>query len=311
MSPTRNDCFIIVNPHAGSGKTLAGWNVASARLDAHSVPYKAVFTSCKHHAEKLAREAAAEGWRTIIAVGGDGSVHEMFTGVLDWCAQTDTDPGEFRLGVIPIGSGNDWIRSLGIPHDVRRVVDLIAAQSYGRQDVIKVSDAAGKVSYMANIGGAGFDSDVCVRVNAKKEKGQRSRFIYVISLLNTILHMKSFDAGIVLDGQPVFEGECISVAFGNGRYSGGGMRQTSISEMDDGLIDVLIVPKVSLLRIARELPRLFNGTIHKAECLIYRRCKRLEMKTSPAIPYEIDGEVEGSTPVSLEFTGQQVNVLRG
>lgn len=310
MSDFKNDWYVIINPYAGSGKTLAQWEKADAMLTAMKVPFVATMTSHKHHAIDLAVKAAHLGYRKILAVGGDGSVHEALTGLIRYCDSTGTDPGDFYFAVIPIGSGNDWIKSLGIPADIKTVIRLMASNSFGKQDVVRVADKAGNLSYMANIGGIGFDSNVCVRVNAQKEMGKRSKWLYLRALLVTIMHLETFEGKVVVDGETAYEGTCLSLAFGTGQYSGGGMRQTSLAVIDDGLLDVLIIPKVSLLKIIQELPRLFNGTIHNTSCLIYKQCKEVRVETEPNIPFEIDGEIEGYSPMTLSVSGKQINVLK-
>lgn len=311
MADSHTEWYVIINPHAGSGKTMSEWALAETKLLELGICYVPVFTDHKSHANELAEGASRSGYRNFLAVGGDGSVHEVISGIMRYCEAECADPLDFRLAVIPIGSGNDWIKSLSVPHDTLKVIDLIERDSFGRQDVVKVTDAVGNISYMANIGGAGFDSQVCVRVNAQKESGYRSKLIYVLALIQTIIHLDRFQALVKMDGETVYDGPCFSIAFGNGKYSGGGMRQTSLSDIDDGLLDVLIIPVVSIFRIVREIPKLFIGTIHKTKCLIYRRCKTVTLQTEPSIPYEIDGEVEGKSPVTLEITGLHINVLKG
>lgn len=294
MPSTSTDWFCIVNPHAGSGKTLPEWAIAEKYLAEKSVAYKTVLTNYKFHATELACEAARDGYRRFLAVGGDGSVHEVLNGILRFTGETGVPPEDFTLAVIPIGSGNDWIKSLGIPHDTRKVVELLAGNRFARQDVVRVETAplsgavaeedgasrdphASVVGYMANIGGVGFDSRVCERVNALKERGKRSKLIYLGALLQTLFTTRAFRTRIVADGETVFEGEVYSVAFGNGRYSGGGMRQVPLSEIDDGLLDYMIVPKAPLLKLLTQLPRLYNGTANESGLLISGRCRELEM----------------------------------
>ena len=314
MADTKSEWYIIVNPHAGSGKTMEEWAVAEKRLAELDIPNEAAYTGYKAHAKQLAAKAAESGYRKIIAVGGDGSVHEMFSGILSWCDETGTPSEEFCLGVIPIGSGNDWIKSLNVPHDTLAVVDLIQRESFTRQDVVKVRAAGDKCCYMANIGGVGFDSHVCERVNAKKERGRRSKRIYVSALLYTILHLKRFHAEISGDGEVYYSGPCFSIAFGNGKYSGGGMLQTAASEIDDGLLDVMIVPVTSLFVLLKEVRRVFDGTILESKHLIYRKCHDLKvvpLNARSADIIEMDGEIEGRLPLEISMTGRQVNVLVG
>lgn len=314
MADTKTDWYIIINPHAGSGKTMEQWTIAEKRLAEIGIPYVAAYTGYKAHAKQLAAAAAADGYRKILAVGGDGSVHEMFTGVLSWCEETGTPTEEFYFGVIPIGSGNDWIKSLNVPHDTLAVVSLLEKGSFRRQDVVRVKSSGDKVCYMANIGGVGFDSHVCERVNAKKERGHRNRRIYVNALIHTVLNLQRFQASVIGDGEEYYTGNCYSIAFGNGKYSGGGMLQTAASEIDDGLLDVMVVPVIPVYKIMKEVRRIFDGTIQDSDVVIYRKCNSLKvvpLNAKSADIFEMDGEVEGRLPLEITLTGQQVNVLVG
>ena len=274
MTESKSDCyFFIVNPRAGSGKTMYEWLPAERKLKRLGIPCDIALTDHKRHATALAQQAAAEGYRRIIAVGGDGSLHEVFNGICRWCAATGVPTEEFLLGVVPIGSGNDWIRSLAVPNDTIEVVDLIRRNSFGRMDVMRVKSSGGRTAYMANIGGVGFDSHVCKRVNTQKESGRRGKLIYLNSLRYTIFNLKSINISVVADGEVVYTGLCYSVAFGNGRYSGSGMRQVPLAVLDDGLLDYTIIPKTPLLKVVKELPRLFNGTLHQSVYVISGKCR--------------------------------------
>lgn len=315
MTESKSDCyFFIVNPRAGSGKTMYEWLPAERRLKRLGIPCDIAMTDHKRHATALAQHAAAEGYRRIIAVGGDGSLHEVFNGICRWCAATGVPTEEFLIGVVPIGSGNDWIRSLGVPNDTTEVVNMIHRRSSGVMDVMRVKSSGGKTAYMANIGGVGFDSHVCKRVNTQKESGRRGKLIYLNSLRYTIFNLKSIYISVVADGEVVFTGMCYSVAFGNGKYSGSGMRQVPLAVMDDGLLDYTIIPKTPLLKVVRELPRLFNGTLHQSEYVISGKCRSLQivpMDEQSGDIFELDGEIEGWLPMSIEVTGHQINVIKG
>lgn len=315
MTDSKADCYyFIVNPRAGSGKTMYEWLPAERRLKRLGIPCDIAMTDHKRHATALAQHAAAEGYRRIIAVGGDGSLHEVFNGICRWCAATGVPTEEFLIGVVPIGSGNDWIRSLGVPNDTTEVIDLISRNSCGSMDVMRVKSSGGRTAYMANIGGVGFDSHVCKRVNTQKESGRRGKMIYLNSLRYTIFNLKSIYISVVADGEVVFTGLSFSVAFGNGRYSGSGMRQVPLAVMDDGLLDYTIIPKTPLLKVVRELPRLFNGTLHQSEYVIGGKCRSLQivpMDEQSGDIFELDGEIEGWLPMSIEVTGHQIRVIKG
>ena len=318
MSDTKTTCYFIVNPRAGSGKTLCEWIPAERKLEKWGFPFVTAMTDHKKHATELAMEAASEGYRTIIAVGGDGSLHEVFNGVCRWCEANSVSTEEFTIGVVPIGSGNDWIKSLDVPHDVEEVINLIFKSSTRKMDVFKVrckrSDGSDKSCFMANIGGVGFDSHVCQRVNAQKERGRRGKLIYLNALRYTILSLRANNVSVVADGKEVFNGSCYSIALGNGRYSGSGMRQVPLAEIDDELVDYMIIPRLTLMRVAREIPRLFNGTLCECPYVYCGKCTQLQIVPLDADSedlVEVDGELEGKLPLSVEYTAQKINVISG
>jgi len=314
MSETKTTWYFIVNPRAGSGKTMSEWVPAERLLESKGVPFVTAMTDHKKHATTLAREAAAEGYRRIAAVGGDGSLHEVLGGICSWCDQTGTPPEEFCLAVIPIGSGNDWIKSCRVPADVKDSLALLMAESFGWMDIIRGTSGDGRANYMANCGGIGFDSHVCERVNRQKERGMRGKMIYLNALRHTIFNLKPISVSVVADGAEVFHGPIYSLAAGNGPYSGGGMRQVPLAVNDDGILDYMIVPKEKLSSLVKEIPRLFAGTTHESDLIKSGRCRTLQISPldeASADLIEFDGELDGCLPLTLEVTQQRIRVLRG
>lgn len=314
MSETKTAWYFIVNPRAGSGKTMSEWVPAERLLGQKGVPFVTAMTDHQAHAVELARQAAAQGYRRIAAVGGDGSLHEVLEGICGWCAETGTPTEDFCLAVVPIGSGNDWIKSCSVPDDVEAVVDLIATESFGWMDIVRGECADGHVAWMANCGGIGFDSHVCERVNRQKERGMRGRMIYLDGLRHTVLHLQPISILVQADGEQVFCGAAYSLAVGNGPYSGGGMRQVPLAANDDGLLDYMIVPQASLGSLMKEVPRLFSGTVHESGLVRSGRCRSLQiapLDEASADIIEFDGEMEGRLPLRLELTGGRIRILRG
>ena len=292
---------------------MSKWVPVEQKMQKLGIPFVTVMTDHKKHAIALSEEAANEGYRKIIAVGGDGSAHEILNGICRWCDSTGTPTEEFTIGVIPIGSGNDWVKSLGISHDYDKIVSLIGQECTGTTDVVKVSVGDGSAKYMLNIGGTGFDSQVCDRVNIQKESGMRSSMIYLNSLIYTIFHISAKQFKVIADGETRYEGECYSIALGNGKYSGGGMRQVPNADLDDGILDYMIVPKMPLSRIFRQIPRLFSGNIDKSDDVISGNCRSLQivpLDAESADIIELDGEIEGRLPLSIEMVERKINVLK-
>ena len=313
----------VVNVFAASKKAGSIWKSAAAMLEEAGVPFKARFTGGVLNATALSRKSAAEGYRDFIAVGGDGTIHDVLNGIGEYVASdTGVSFSDFTLAVIPVGSGNDWVKSVGVPCDMKEAVRLIAERSVRNQDVVKVSvlDALDleaepvSVSYMANVAGVGLDARVCEIVNRKKEQGKRGKKLYVSALLYCIRHRVPVRATVVCDGVEVFKGKYLSIAFGTGKFSGGGMRQTPLAVIDDGLTDVTVIPDIPLMTIAKEIPKLFNGNFHKVDVLTQARCRKVTVipeNEADAEPVEVDGEIVGRAPVVMEVLEGQLNVVAG
>lgn len=312
MSVIHSEWYIIVNPHAGSGKTMCQWIPAERKLKELGVPFYTVYTTHKHHATELAAAAARMGYRKIMAVGGDGSIHEVFSGVVSWCEHSGVPTEDFYLAVTPIGSGNDWIKAFNVPSDSEKVIELVAQGTFTRQDIVRIVSAGGKVSYMANIGGLGFDSHVCDRVNSQKERGKRSPRIYVQAVIHQILHPSSIDVAFSVDGEKVFEGSMYSVSWGTGKYSGGGMRQCCLADPADGILDAMLLPKLPFSALPRQFVHILKGTTDQSKKIHYFKGKTMTvvpLNAKSADIFEMDGEIEGTLPMELTVTGRQINVL--
>lgn len=315
--------FAVVNPHAGNGKTIVEWSKAETLLHDRGIDYSYMTTGRKHHAAEIARQASEKGCRKFIAVGGDGTVHEVLDGIMTFVDNAalhgyKAEISDFYLAVIPVGSGNDWIRIHNVPHDTEKVIDLIADWAFVPQDIVRVSlpgsgEGAGqlKCTYMINIGGTGFDARICERVNAKKDAGKSGKMLYVNSLLYYLARYGHSAVRVVCDGETVYDGSCYSIAFGTGRYSGGGLRQTPDAVFDDGLLDVTIIPPFPVTRILREAYKLFNGKLLGIKELVVRKVKSVTVMPLDGCPepVEIDGEIVGNVPVRLDVIPGRINVL--
>lgn len=321
--------YAVVNPNAGSGKTVSEWPKASKILSDNRIDFEYKTTWKMGAAVEITMKACAEGYRKFLAVGGDGTVHEVLEGIAKYVrisavAKTlDKESqkvalDDFTLAVMPIGSGNDWIKTLEIPKDFNKVAELMKTDSTGRQDVFCLSlrddnTSRNLESFMANVGGVGFDANVCKKVNFEKNTGKSGKVLYLKALISNILNFKTFDCVVEADGKELFRGTTMSIALGAGKYSGGGMLQVPDAVLDDGLLDITIIPLMPLHRIIRAVPGLFTGKLLKDNPeLISAKCSSLSIKplSSPAPLVEVDGEVVGNLPVSIERMDGQLRVLK-
>ena len=314
--------FAVLNIYAASKRAESYWRKAEKALKELEIVYHGNRTGRSGNAMEITFDACMAGYRKFIAVGGDGTVHDVLNGIaayLDWANEVgySVDFSAFTLGVIPVGSGNDWIKTTGVPKDVCEAVKTLKKGCVGHQDVVRLSvldenDNEISRSYMVNVGGVGLDPRICEQVNRLKTEGKRGRILYVTSLIHAIRHRKSSGIQVICDGETVFDGLFYSIAFGIGKYSGGGMRQTPTAVLDDGLLDVTVIPELPMKRILREVWRLFDGTFHKVPELVTGKYK--EIVVCPCgrelEPVQVDGEVVGKGKAKFKVLDSQINIVR-
>ncbi len=285
------------------------WPRIAQALRDNGVCFSESFTEHQFHASELAAEAIREGYRKLLAVGGDGAIHEILNGVM---SQTEVPSKEITLGIIPVGSGNDWSRLYEIPKEYENAAATIASGKSVMQDVIcvgSISEGEPYRRYMINIGGLGFDAQVCYLFDLEKLKGKSGDTQYLKCLMKGFMRYRCPDFKIYADGDLFFDGPALSVAIGNGKYCGGGMRQTPDADPNDGLIDMTVIHRVSKLRIALNIHRLFDGSIKKLKPVRTTRAKIIQIFASPASFMEVDGEPVGCTPVTISIMPSAINVI--
>ncbi len=321
LSAVKYEWTAIVNVFAASKRAGAIWAKAEKLLQEQGVCFGVMSTGDGGTAMTLAFDACASGCRKFIAVGGDGTIHDVLNGIgkyIDSCAGS-VSFNDFTIAVVPVGSGNDWIKTAGISRSLTEAAALIGKGVAYPQDVVRVgsvgaeSSAGEAVSYMMNVAGVGLDARVCEIVNRKKKQGFRGRKLYVEALLKCIRDRIPSEIAVECDGREVFRGKFLSISFGTGKYSGGGMRQTPDAIPDDGLLDMTLIPDLPLLRIAVEAPKLFTGKFLSVKELVTARCKCVSVLPADGRhgePVEVDGEVVGCAPVRFEVLDSRINVVR-
>ncbi len=305
------DWKVIVSKLSGGGKAGQAWARVSELLTAKGVTYSESFTEYKYHAIELTKEALKAGYRKILTLGGDGAIHEILNGVM---TQSEVPTQEVTIAMIPVGSGNDWPRYHQIPlKDLDAAVEVIVRGKEMIQDVVKVetiNNGNPYTRYMVNIGGLGFDAQVCHLFEAAKKKGKSGDAQYYKCLMQGFLWYKCPHFTVKVDGEPFYEGPAFSVALGNGRYCGGGMMETPQAVIDDGLLDVTVVKKLWKGKFLFSVKRLFKGTILEMKEVIAARAKHtIEIDATPASFMEVDGEPVGCSPAKCTIIPSAVKVV--
>ena len=304
-----NKWFTIINPVAGSGRGLNDLPTISKQLRDHGIIPTYVFTEHRYHAIELAVDAVNRGFRKIIVIGGDGTIHEVVNGLY---IQKSVSPQEVLVAVIAVGTGNDWIRMFGIPRRYSEAIKAIVAGNSFLQDVGTISynkASYNQSRYMANVAGVGFDAHVNRYYNHLKEKGRKNKWLYVFSALKAVLCYSSTDVKIWIDDDLIINDIVYSATIGIGKYNGGGMIQMPKAIADDGLFDVTVIRKVSKLSVLFRFRSLFNGNIYKNSMIDHYRGRKIRIESTPEIAVEVDGEALGYSPFEFSMIDRGVRVI--
>lgn len=301
--------FTIINPCSGSQKASTDWPVIESLLKKANIPYQPVFTGYRNHATELTREAIAGGWRRILTVGGDGTVNEVVNGIFQ---QNDVPTTDFTLAMIPVGTGNDWRRTIGIPIDYEEAVKTIHQGDIFTQDVGYVQyleKGKPKGRYFINIAGMGYDAFVTSKTNLMKELGRKMGvYSYLASLFGCLLKYKHTRVKVTADQEEI-TADLLSMNVGICKYSGGGMMQVPKAVPNDGLLDLTLIKKMSKLQIIKNVPKLFNGSFIHLPQVLSARGRKVIVESDPAIPLEVDGESLGSSPFEINILPRSINVV--
>ena len=284
---------VILNPNAGKRLGLQHWPVIQRLLEEAKLECSVVFTAGRMDACRLAREAVREGIRHLIIVGGDGTLNEAAHGILTEAGEAACD---ITLSLIPVGTGNDWTRMYGIPHEYKAAVAVIAAGRTVLQDAgyVTYHAAEGQAGrYFLNAAGVGMDAEVIRDTNQKKDRGGGGKIGYMKSLLMAVFRYKPKSARIRVDGKDAFSGLLYSANVGVCRYSGGGMQQVPNALPDDGLFDVTIIREVSIWRVITNVKGLFDGSFIRMKEVSTFRATHVEISSADELLLEVDGESLG------------------
>ena len=269
-------------------------------------------TSSSLGAEEVACLAVEQGCDYLIAVGGDGTVHEMVNGVM---RATSSARGKVVLGVLTYGTGNDFARSLGVTHSIEALRALIVAGTTRRLDLGSLSctglDRAPRRIYFTNIASLGISSAVVARVKSlPRWLPAPLAFSWATTL--SLLSWRPRRMTLRLDGGAAQSEALIELCVANGRFFGGGLGIAPEARLDDGLLNVVMIRTASVsvflrfMRALRQARKIDNPRIE------YRVCRRVEIDTPPGDGLlEVDGELVGHASAQIELVPGALRWLVG
>ncbi|HYM03478.1 MAG TPA: diacylglycerol kinase family protein, partial [Stellaceae bacterium] len=247
---------VIVNPRSAGGKTSRAWPRIAAALEKRLGPLEARFTERPGHATSLARELLEQGFERVIAAGGDGTINEVANGFL---REDEPVRPEAALGILPLGTGGDFRRTLGISPRLSEAIEALAVAVPMRIDAGKASfrghDGSQQTRYFINLLSFGMGGDVASRSrNILSPLGGRAAFLYASAV--SLARYRRKQVRLALDGGQPLSLSIYNIAVGNGRFHGGGMQACPTAVLDDGILEVTVIDYMSILQVLRDFPML-------------------------------------------------------
>lgn len=300
--------LIIANPTSGSGKTAKRWPQIEAMLQARQIPFEVVFTKYSQQAIELAQKGIQEGFRHIIGIGGDGTNHEIINGII---GQTVVPSQEITYTLLPVGTGNDWVKTYNIPKNLKKWMDYLQQGKTTLQDIgiVKYQSAGqSQKRYFTNVAGMAYDGFVVEYIESRKAKA-RGPFAYLWNVIKCLWKYELSPAKICFNGKTV-EDVFYTINVGICRYSGNGMQFVPHAQPNDGLLALTYAQKVSKWSVIWNTPRFYTGTIARHPRIFTHQSQhiRVEALDSPVL-LEADGEFLGTTPVEFSILEKALKIV--
>ena len=269
--------LFILNPVAGKGKTLKLLPTVKAYFAASREDFDIEITEYPGHATEIAADYSSKQPCRIYSIGGDGTLNEVLNGMAG---------SSSSLGVIPSGSGNDFIKSIEPDSDLKSILARTVEGTARPIDMARINDR-----YFINIASLGFDAQVAhTTQHFKKIPLISGKTAYILGIFTTIMQRKNNVLEIRIDGGFI-KSNALLIAIGNGRYYGGGMLAVPKAEIADGMFDICLVDNISRMKILRLFPLYMKGQHGKISDVHFYKGKRVEIKSASPIAMNSDGEI--------------------
>jgi YegS/Rv2252/BmrU family lipid kinase len=279
----KNKIKLIINPNADLGRA---WRLGEDlnRVVAEFGGADWSGTVYPTHATQLAMQAADEGYETVVSIGGDGTTHEIINGLMMIPAERRP-----RLGVVPVGTGNDFAHSVGVPIRPEIAMRQVFSGTPKKVDLAVVVDEHGRQEYWDNTFGIGFDATVTLR--SRRVPVLRGFFVYLVSVIQTIV--LNYDAAhlkVQTDNES-WEDDILMLVMCNGPREGGGFHVAPEAVNNDGHLDYAGITKVSRLMMFRLIPEVMKGTHGRFKQVRMNRFRQMKVESDRPLFIHIDGEI--------------------
>lgn len=288
---------VILNPSAGSAQDIETLQKSLERLGTFEI----LQTNEKGNATKLARAALADGCTQVIAAGGDGTINEVVNGLAeDW--------QQAVLGIIPLGTGNDLARTLGVPADIDAAIDVLARYDTRGIDIVRVDSDATR--YFINVSAGGFSGLVNEHLS-EDVKETWGPLAYLRSAVKALPQIDEYDMSLYFDDDDPVKIQAYNMVVANARYVAGGIPIAPQARLDDGLMDVVVIPVLSMPKLAVLMPLILLGHHLDNEDILFRRVRSLRIDSTPGMWFNADGELVGNEPATFTMLPHTLRMIVG
>jgi len=289
------ELVFLVNPASANGSTGKRWPEISRRASAAGLEGEALVSTRPGEIADLAERAVAEGAKTLVAVGGDGTVFEAVNGLM-------RAGGDAELAVLARGTGKDFVQSQGIPTDLDQALAVAREGAVRHVDLGRAAytgEGGERVeSFFGNFGGAGISGAIARRANeTSKALGGRASFIWATVAVFSRWRSEQVE---ITAGDERREGRFFEILAMLGEYTAGGMRMAPGASVDDGLFDVVLIGDVTKADFARTFPKVYRGKHLSHPKIELVRAPSVTVEAERPLPVALDGEQPGTTPVTFE-----------
>jgi YegS/Rv2252/BmrU family lipid kinase len=297
--------ILICNSRSGRGGVGKTLPEVRSHLEQRELDYEVRYTEGSGHATELAREALAQGFRFLVAVGGDGTIHEVVNGML--AADKPVNP-EAVLGIVAAGTGSDFIKTFGLPATMpsHAVAHLDGSETFPI-DIGKITYMDGDVStvrYFANIAEVGLGAAAAAR--AARLPRVLGPMVYFVAFWLAVRKHRAARVTVDLVDR-TYEGRMNNLVVANGQFFGGGMKVAPKAVPTDGLLDVQIEHARKRDAIAL-MPKVYKGQHVPHPDILEAKRARLTIEADAPLPIEADGEILGTTPATFEVLRDVVTI---
>lgn len=300
--------YIIVNPKANGGQFGNQWNNIHQCLTDNNIDFFDKKTTHQNHATELAKEAIGNGFRKIIAVGGDGTGNEVANGILQ---QNIIPSSEITFSLLPVGTGNDWIKTHKIPKHLNTWIEVLKKEKTIFQDAGLVSCIFNEKKierYFINVAGMAYDAFGVQLSEGKNWSFPKIQYLFLA--LRGLFKYKIHRAKLIFDDKEVVDFFYI-INVGICKYSGGGMQLVPHAVPDDGIFALTFARKLSKLAVILNTYRFYNASLLQHPKVEGFSTKKVRVETMDGEPtgVEVDGEYIGETPVEFSILPKALKIV--